>query len=91
MTHTANLVIKPNDIIATTLFGMDTFNVALSFVTDGRRANIDSKITKAADNVGTMYSTMVYKYKYGDIPIDHIIQDLGEYHCFQISVVCLVF
>ena len=54
MTHTANIVTKPNNIIAATLFVMDTSNVVLYFITDGSKKHIDREITKAADLVGIM-------------------------------------
>ena len=54
--------------------------MALSFLTDDRKINIDSKITKAANNMDTIYSTMVYKH--GDVHVDNIIQDLGGYNYF---------
>ena len=57
----SNIVTKPNDIIAATLFVMDTFNVALATVTDGGKVNIDTKITAAADNVCTIYPTLTYR------------------------------
>ena len=54
MTHTANIVTKPNNIIAATLFVMDTSNVVLYFITDCSKKHIDREITKAADLVGIM-------------------------------------
>ena len=72
----SNIVTKPNDIIAATLFVMDTFNAALTTVADGGKVNVDTKITMAADNVCTIYSTLTYRQ--GDVLIDNIIRDLGE-------------
>ena len=72
----SNIVTKPNDIIAATLFVMDTFNAALTTVADGGKVNVDTKITMAADNVCTIYSTLTYRQ--GDVLVDNIIRDLGE-------------
>ena len=49
---------------------------ALITVADGGQVNIDTKITTAADNVCTIYSTLTYRQ--GNDLVDNIIQDLGE-------------
>ena len=49
----ANIVTKPNDIIASPLFVMETFNAALTTVAYGGKVNVNTKITAAANNMFT--------------------------------------
>jgi len=56
----SNIVTKPNNIIAETLFVMDTFNAALTTVADGGKVNIGTKIIVVVENVCTIYLTLTH-------------------------------
>ena len=55
---------------------MDTFNAAITTVAYGGKVNVNTKITAAADNVFTFYSTLTYRQR--DVLFDNIIWDLGK-------------
>ena len=75
----ANLVTQPMDIIGATYFIVDSINAVLSFITDESSPTTNdfiAKRTKAANLIGTTYSTIPIKD--GSFRVADIIQALGK-------------
>jgi len=79
MRSTANIIEKPNDILAAGITIVDTINTALSFVADEPNLpieDIDKNLSAAANMVGTIYNTLIQKS--GDAKFDDVITNLSK-------------
>ena len=79
MRSTANIIEKPNHILAAGITIVDTINTALSFVADEPDLpidNINKNLLDAANMIGTIYNTLIQKS--GDAKFDDVITNLSK-------------